>query len=436
MSGVCRPPEAIVTPLGAYGFVAPPQQQDLVITNATIWTCGAEGIIERGTMYVRDGRIAWIGSAARFPGAADNVLEIDAAGRHVTPGLIDCHSHTGISGGVNESGQANTAEVRIADVINPDDVNFYRQLAGGLTAANQLHGSANPIGGQNSVVKLKWSGSDQDMRLDDAIGGIKFALGENVKRSPTRYPNTRMGVEASIRDAFTAAVDYQRAWNRFTELPRDERLGTMPPRRDLELDALVEILEGERLVHCHSYRQDEILMLIRLADDFDFTIGTFQHVLEGYKVAEAIAEHGAGASTFSDWWAYKVEVMDAIPFNGTLMHDVGVVVSFNSDSSELARRMNTEAAKAVRYGGLDPHEALKFVTINPARQLKIDDVVGSLEPGKDADFVSSSESPLSTDARCEQTWIAGARYFDTSTDRTRPGLAAALPVPTRRIRVA
>ncbi len=410
-------PESLVTPLGAYGFADPPQQQDLVITNATLWTCGAEGIIDRGTMYVRDGRIAWIGSAARFPGAPDDVFVFDAAGRHVTPGLIDCHSHTGISGGVNESGQANTAEVRIADVINPDDVNFYRQLAGGLTVANQLHGSANPIGGQNSVIKLKWSGSDQDMRIDDAIGGIKFALGENVKRSPNRYPNTRMGVETSIRDAFTAAVDYQRAWNRFTELPRDERLRTMPPRPDLELDALVEILDGERLVHCHSYRQDEILMLILLADDFGFTIGTFQHVLEGYKVAEAIAAHGAGASSFSDWWAYKVEVRDAIPFNGTLMHDVGVLVSFNSDSAELARRMNTEAAKAVRYGGLDPHEALKFVTINPARQLKIDDLVGSLEPGKDADFVIWSDDPLSTYARCEQTWIEGARYFDLETDR-------------------
>jgi len=226
-----------------------------------------------------------------------------------------------------------------------------------------------------------------------------------------------MGVQTTIRDAFTAAVDYQRAWNRYSDLPRQEQSHTMPPRRDLELDALVEVLQGERLVHCHSYRQDEILMLIRLADEFGFTVGTFQHVLEGYKVADAIAEHGAGASTFSDWWAYKIEVMDAIPFNGALMHDVGVVVSFNSDSSELARRLNTEASKAVRYGGLDPHEALKFVTINPARQLRIDDRTGSLEQGKDADFVIWSESPLSTYARCEQTWIEGARYFDLDSDR-------------------
>ena len=411
------PPAELVVPLGAYGLAAPPQPQDVLVTNATIWTGGVDGIIESGALYVRDGRIAWVGSMSRLPTIPDEVTVIDAAGRHVTAGLIDCHSHTGITGGANEMGQTITAEVRIQDVVNPDDINFYRELAGGLTAANVLHGSANPIGGQNNVIKLKWSHSAQDMRIDDAIGGIKFALGENVKRRQTRYPNTRMGVETTIRDAFTAALAYQRAWNRYLDLPRQERSRTMPPRRDLELEALVEVLDGERLVHCHSYRQDEILMLIRLADDFGFTIGTFQHVLEGYKVAEAIAAHGAGASTFSDWWAYKVEVMDAIPFNGTLMHDVGVLVSFNSDSSELARRMNTEASKAVRYGGLDPQEALKFVTLNPARQLHIDDRTGSLEPGKDADFVIWSDDPLSTYTRCEQTWIEGTRYFDLETDR-------------------
>jgi N-acetylglucosamine-6-phosphate deacetylase len=226
-----------------------------------------------------------------------------------------------------------------------------------------------------------------------------------------------MGVEAIIRDAFEAAAEYRGRIERYEALSPQERSRTMPPQRDLELEALVEILEGRRLVHCHSYRQDEILMLIRLADELDFTIGTFQHVLEGYKVADAIARHGAGASSFSDWWAYKVEVMDAIPYNGAIMHGVGVLVSFNSDSSELARRMNTEAAKAVRYGGLDPHEALKFVTLNPAKQLRVDDRIGSLEPGKDADFVIWSESPLSTFARCEQTWIDGALYFDLDADR-------------------
>ncbi|MHC4991423.1 MAG: amidohydrolase, partial [Planctomycetota bacterium] len=404
------PPEELLVPIGAYGLDRSPVAEDVVVEHATIWTCGPAGIIEDGAMLVRNGRIEAIYKDS--PVVPEGVRRIDARGKHVTPGLIDCHSHTGIDGGVNEFAQTNTAEVRIGDMIDPDDINWYRQLAGGLTAANQLHGSANPIGGQNSVVKLKWGGTADDFRVDDAIAGIKFALGENVKRSENRYPDTRMGVETFIRDAFTAADDYRESWRRYESLPTERRRRTMPPRRDLELDTLVEIIEGDRLVHCHSYRQDEILMLIRLADHFGFTIGTFQHVLEGYKVADAIAKHGAGGSSFSDWWAYKMEVMDAIPHNGALMTEVGVVVSFNSDSSELARRMNTEAAKAVRYGGVDPHEALKFVTLNPAKQLRIDHRTGSLEPGKDADFVIWSDSPLSTYARCEQTWIEGARYFD------------------------
>ena len=418
------PPQELVRPLGAYGLTAPPRPQTVAVIGATIWTAGKEGIITNGALLVADGTIAYVGSADGFEPPAEAIV-IDGSGKHVTPGLIDCHSHTGISGGVNEPTQAVTAEVRIGDVIDPDDINFYRQLAGGLTAANQLHGSANPIGGQNSVIKLKWSRSAEEMVIDDAIGGIKFALGENVKRSQSRYPNSRMGVEAIIRDAFTAAGEYQARWQRYRSLDDEERAGTRPPRRDLELDALVEILQGTRIVHCHSYRQDEILMLVRLAEEFGFTIGTFQHVLEGYKVADAIAAHGAGASTFSDWWAYKIEVMDAIPFNGALMNRVGVVVSFNSDSSELARRLNTEAAKAVRYGGLHPHDALKFVTINPAIQLRIDHRTGSLMAGKDADFVIWSESPLSTYARCEQTWIEGARYFDLDDDRERRQWATA-----------
>jgi len=413
------PPAALVRPLGAHGVTTAPPQQDLVITNATIWTCGDQGIVENGTLIVRGGKVVGVFANGMMPRIAINGPTIDAGGKHVTPGLIDCHSHTGISGGVNEFPQANTAEVRIGDVVNPDDINWYRQLAGGLTAANLLHGSANPIGGQNCVVKIKWGGSADDFPVEDALPGIKFALGENVKRSSGRYPDTRMGVETFIRDAFTAAVEYRAEFERYEDLRTDERRRTMPPRRDIELDTLVEILEGKRIVHCHSYRQDEILMLIRIAEDFGFTIGTFQHVLEGYKVAEAIASHGAGASSFSDWWAYKVEVMDAIPYNGAIMHDVGVVVSFNSDSSELARRMNAEAAKAVRYGGVDPHEALKFVTLNPARQLRIDHRTGSLEVGKDADFVIWSGSPLSTYSVCEQTWIEGRRYFDRDEDLAR-----------------
>jgi imidazolonepropionase-like amidohydrolase len=409
------PPEELNHPLGEYGRLEPAKQQNVLITNATIWTGGTQGIIQQGSMLVVEGKIKYVGGVADIDTFSE-VLTIDAQGKHITPGLIDCHSHTGISGGVNEGTQANTAEVRIGDCIDPDDIDFYRQLAGGLVAANQLHGSANPIGGQNSVIKLKWGSPASEFPIEDAIPGIKFALGENVKRSSGRYPNTRMGVETFIRDAFTAAKEYKAKRERYDALPASERASTMPPQRDLELETLVEILDRKRLVHCHSYRQDEILMLIRLADSFGFTIGTFQHVLEGYKVADAIAKHGAGASSFSDWWAYKVEVMDAIPYNGSLMTEVGVLVSFNSDSDELARRMNTEASKAVRYGNLPPEEALKFVTINPAKQLRIDDRTGSLEVGKDADFAIWSGDPLSTYSRCEQTWIEGARYFSLEED--------------------
>jgi N-acetylglucosamine-6-phosphate deacetylase len=265
---------------------------------------------------------------------------------------------------------------------------------------------------------LRWGALAEEMKFEGAVPGIKFALGENPKQSnwgdnnTTRYPQTRSGVEQIIRDEFTAAKDYRQKW-------ADYRSGKfhIPPRRDLEMDALVEILEGKRLVHAHSYRQDEILMLMRVAEDFGFRIATFQHNLEGYKVADVMAKHGAGGSSFSDWWAYKMEVYDAIPYNGALMNRAGVVVSFNSDSDELARRMNLEAAKAVKYGGTPPEEALKFVTINPAKQLRIDARVGSLEPGKDADFVVWSGNPLSTMSICEQTWIDGRRYFDRQEDR-------------------
>ncbi|TVQ33985.1 MAG: amidohydrolase [Phycisphaeraceae bacterium] len=416
-------PDELPMPLGAYGLAAAPESEDLVITGATIWTAGPEGIIENGVMVVVDGKIAHIGGADSEFESPAGARTIDAKGKHITPGMIDCHSHTGISGGVNEGTHAVTAEVRIADVINPDSVDFYRQLAGGLTVANQLHGSANPIGGQNSVIKLRWGATHaEDMLIEDAAQGIKFALGENVKQSnwpsPTgRYPQTRMGVETIIRDRFIAARDYVAELERYEGLSSRERERTMPPRRDIQLETLAEILAGERLIHCHSYRQDEILMLARVAQEFGFRIGTFQHVLEGYKVAEAIKDVAIGASAFSDWWGFKMETFDAIPYNGAIMHDVGVNVSFNSDSNELARRMNGEAAKAVRYGGVDPHEALKFVTINPAIQLKIDHRVGSLEAGKDADFVIWSGDPLSAFSRCEATWIEGREYFSIERDQ-------------------
>jgi imidazolonepropionase-like amidohydrolase len=406
----------VVYPEGAFGRKTLPEQpENILVRGGYVWTSGPQGNLENMDILYANGKVAKIGKDLVAPKGA---TIIDARGKHVTAGLIDCHSHTAISEGVNEAGQAISAEVRIADVLDPTDIAIYRELAGGLTVANLLHGSANPIGGQNQVVKLRWGVLPDQMKFEGAPEGIKFALGENVKQSnwgdryTTRYPQSRMGVEQIIRDEFRAAQDYGR---KFEEARKNPNM--IPPRRDLELDAIVEILKGTRLVHSHAYRQDEILMLIRIADDFGFTIATFQHVLEGYKIAEAIAKHGAGASTFSDWWAYKYEVIDAIPYNGALMHDVGVVVSYNSDSDELARRLNTESAKGVKYGGVSEEEALKFVTINPAKQLGIDKRVGSIEVGKDADFVIWSGSPLSTYSMCEQTWIDGRKYFDREEDR-------------------
>jgi len=406
-------PERLAMPFGAFAYDEMPPQDPVVIHNATIWTNTDEGIIENGYVIFRDGKIERVGSGE--PGGLPRIYRwIDAEGRHVTPGMLDCHSHTGIDGGVNEGTQAVTAEVAIADVINPDDINWYRQLAGGVTAVNQLHGSANPIGGQNSVVKLRWGAAHpDDMRMDGAPGGIKFALGENVKQSNWggngRYPQTRMGVETIMIDSFIAAREY-------AERRDNARRAGEPFRIDYELEILAEILAGDRLVHCHSYRQDEILMLCRVAEQFGFTIGSFQHVLEGYKVAEAIKEHAIGASSFSDWWGFKVEVFDGVPYNGAIMHDVGVNVSFNSDSNEVARRLNTEAAKAVRYGNVDPEEALKFVTLNVAKQLRIEERVGSIAPGMDADIAVWTASPLSSFARCERTFVDGREMFSLERD--------------------
>ncbi len=394
----------------------------LLIRNATVWTQGPDGILENADILVRDGKIRKIGSNLSAPSGA---VVIDAAGKHVTPGLIDCHSHMAIRGGVNEGTNNITAEVRIADVVDPLDIGLYRALAGGLTAAHLLHGSANSVGGQDAVIKLRWNANADHLVVEDAAPGIKFALGENPKRSnfrrpgPERYPATRMGVNQSIRERFLAAQDYMREWDEYDALSADAQARREPPRVDLQLEAMAEILRGDRIIHSHSYRQDEILALIRVAEEMGIQIGTFQHVLEGYKVADEIAAHGAGASTFSDWWAYKLEAYDAIPYNGALMHDRDVLVSFNSDSSELARRMNLEAAKAVKYGGVPDAEALGFVTINAAKQLGIDHRTGSLEKGKDADLVIWSGDPLSVYSIVEQTWVDGVREFDRLTDQTR-----------------
>lgn len=406
----------VTFPLGAYGRTEVPEQPEvMVFQNATIWTSGDAGVLESADMLVRNGLIDSVGKQLAVP---DGATVIDATGLHISPGIIDCHSHMATDGGVNESGQAVTAEVRIGDFIDPNDITIYRQLAGGVTTSNILHGSANPIGGQNQVIKLRWGAGDEELKMAEAPGGIKFALGENVKQSSredsTRYPRSRMGVEQILRDRFEAAKDYRQKWS---EWPNNAT--ALPPRRDYELDAIVEILEGKRWVHCHSYRQDEILTTLRVLEDYGVTIGSLQHILEGYKVADAMAKHGATGSSFSDWWAYKFEVYDAIPFNGALMHRAGVVVSFNSDDRELARHLNHEAAKAVKYGGVSESEALKFVTLNPAKQLRIDQWVGSLEPGKHADFVVWNRSPLSTLSACQQTWIDGRKYFDRDEDLVR-----------------
>ncbi len=385
----------------------------ILVRNARIWTQADAGILENTDMLLRDGSIADIGPGISAPAGA---MVIDATGMQVTPGIIDAHSHTGADS-INEGSNSVTAEVSIEDVLNPSTTQFYHQLAGGLTSAQILHGSANSIGGRSAIIKLRYKVDDPvDMLYTGITPTIKFALGENVKRNPTRYPNTRQGVEQTIRGAFIAAQDYRAEWAEYNALTEPERERRVPPRTDLQMQTLVEILEGERKVHSHSYRQDEILMLIRVADEFGFQIGAFQHVLEGYKVAHEIAAHGAGASTFSDWWAYKIEAYDAIPYNGAIMHDDGVVVSFNSDNGDLARRLNLEAAKAVKYGSLAEPDALAFVTINSAIQLGIDDRVGSLEVGKDADFVIWTGNPLSVYSRVVSTFIEGRKVFDRELD--------------------
>jgi imidazolonepropionase-like amidohydrolase len=395
--------------------------------NASVWTCGPAGRLQNGAMLIENGKIAQV--LAALPGNHGDTPAVDLGGKNITPGIIDCHSHSMILGDVNEGTLPSSAMVRIGDVVNSESLNIYYQLAGGVTMAHLLHGSANPIGGQNCLIKLRDGASPEDMKFQGAPGSIKFALGENVKqsnwgdRATNRYPQTRMGVQTFIANRFIAGQQYLKQWDDYDKaVQAGATNGALTvPRRDLELEAIGEILQGKRLIHCHSYRQDEILMLLRMMQGFGVQIGTFQHVLEGYKVADELAQGGVGGSTFSDWWAYKFEVYDAIPYNGSLMHERGVVVSFNSDSDDLARRLNFEAAKAVKYGGASEEEALKFVTLNPAIQLRVDQRAGSLQAGKDADFVIWSKSPLDSSTLCLETWIDGKKYFDRSHDLQRSG---------------
>jgi imidazolonepropionase-like amidohydrolase len=392
----------------------------ILIQNATILTI-THGNIEHGSILIRDGKIAAVGTDVKAP---EGATVIDAGGQFVMPGIVDCHSHIAIDGGVNEGAPAVSSMARIPDVLDPDDVDIYRDLAGGVTAANILHGSANPIGGQTVVIKLRWGKPASELPFEGALPGIKFALGENPKRSnftlppgiPQRYPATRMGVEEVIRQAFTEAREYKKQWDDYNQRKAAGEQNLMPPRRNETLEPLVEVMEGKRYVHSHCYRADEILMLLRVAKEFGFKVRTFQHVLEGYKVADEIAASGAGGSTFSDWWAYKMEAFDAIPYNAALMTDRGVVMSLNSDDAEEATHLNQEAAKSMKFGGLSANDALKLVTLNPAIQLGIDNRVGSIDVGKDADLVIYNHDPLSVYAVPQKTLIDGQVYFDRARD--------------------
>ena len=394
----------VLYPFVGFGWTNQPSEDAVLFTNATVWTGEEDGILEDTDVLIRNGKIERIGQNLN----AGNAKVVNAEGKHLTAGIIDEHSHIGVSGGVNEGTQSSSAEVRIGDVVNSEHIGIYRVLAGGVTTSQLLHGSANPIGGQSAIIKSRWGLAPEQMKFENADGFIKFALGENVKQSnwgsdyDSRFPQTRMGVEQVYQNYFTLAKEYQAAMQK----------NPSKTRKNLELEALAEILADERFITCHSYVQSEINMLMHVADEFDFTVNTFTHILEGYKVADKMREHGVGGSTFSDWWAYKYEVIDAIPYNAAIMAKEGVVTAINSDDAEMARRLNQEAAKTIKYGGLSREEAWKTVTLNPAKLLHIDDRVGSIKTGKDADVVLWSADPLSIYAVAEQTYVDGRKYYD------------------------
>ncbi|MDT7829987.1 amidohydrolase family protein [Pricia sp. S334] len=396
---------AVTYPNVGYGYDAIPKPENILFKNATVWTSEDAGILENTDVLVKDGKISKIGQDLRAGGATT----IDATGKHLTAGIIDEHSHIAALA-INEAGQNSSAEVKMTDVVDPEDVGIYYALAGGVTSLQLLHGSANPIGGRSAILKLKWGRSADEMIYDNSPKFIKFALGENVKQSNwdshSRFPQTRMGVEQVFMNYFQRAKEYEA-----------KKKSGEPYRTDEEMETLVEILNGERFISCHSYVQSEINMMMKVAEHFGFTVNTFTHILEGYKVADKMAEHGVGAGTFSDWWAYKYEVNDAIPYNAAIMHNQGVTVAINSDDAEMIRRLNQEAGKIMKYGGLTEEEVWKMVTINPAKLLHLDDRTGSIKEGKDADLVLWSDYPLSVYAKAERTMIEGATYFDIEKDK-------------------
>jgi imidazolonepropionase-like amidohydrolase len=399
-----KPLAKVTFPFAGFGNEKMPSQETILIKNATVWTNEKEGVLNNTDVLLKNGKIAKLGKDISEAGAR----VIDGTGKHLSAGIIDEHSHIGALS-INEGAQSVTSEVRIADNLNPEDINIYRQLSGGVTSSHILHGSANTVGGQTQLIKLRWGANDQDLKFAGADGFIKFALGENVKRttnsSNNRFPDTRMGVEQVLNDAFDRALDYQKAMK---ENPNT--------RRDLELDALVEILNKKRFITCHSYVQPEITYMMRIGDKYGFTVNTFTHILEGYKVADKMKKHGATASTFSDWFMYKTEVQDATGYNAAIMQKVGLNVCINSDDAEMARRLNQEAAKAVKYGGVSEQEAFKMVTLNPAKALHVADKVGSIKTGKDADVVLWSDNPLSIYAKSLYTIVDGTIYFDREKD--------------------
>ena len=407
----------IIFPFVEYGSKSKITKENIVIRNATVWTMESNGNIENCDVVIEDGKITAVGQNLNVD--ENNYRIINGDGMHLTPGIVDEHSHIALTG-VNEGSQSVTSEVRMKDVVNSEDVNIYRQLAGGVTTAQLLHGSANPIGGQSAIIKLRWGSIPEEMLVKDADEYIKFALGENVKRSrapsSTRFPDSRMGVEQVFVDAFNRAKIYSDNWSNYNSLSKKEKINSIKPRRDLELDALLEILNGEMFITCHSYVQSEINMLMKVAEQFNFNVATFTHILEGYKVADKMRDHGVGASTFSDWWAYKNEVKEAIPYNAALMSMAGVVTAINSDSREMARRLNQEAGKSIKYGGMDEIEALKLVTLNPAKLLHLDERIGSIKVGKDADLVLWTDHPLSIYSKPSKTIVDGKVYFDINQD--------------------
>jgi imidazolonepropionase-like amidohydrolase len=406
----------------AFGAVALAQSnEEILIKNATVMTA-SHGTIEGGAILIRNGKIAAVGKVADVKAGA-NAKVIDATGMYVTPGFVDSHSHSGLDG-TNEGTLSVTSMVRMGDVINPLDPNIYQRLAGGMTLIHQLHGSANAIGGQNSMIKLKWGRPVSEMLIPDAPRTIKFALGENPKQSnrpnipgaTRRFPATRMGVEETIREAFTEGREYIAKWDEY-ELAKKRGEDPLPPRRDLKLEAIADILKGRMDIHSHCYRADEIVMLMRLCEEFGVKVRTLQHTLEGYKVAPEIAKHGASASILPDWWGYKMEAYDAIPYNAAIMTRRGIVVSIHSDSADYGRRFYMEAAKVMKYGDLTEEEALKLITLNPAIQMRLDKRVGSIDVGKDADLVLFNGHPFSIYSRPEVTMIEGVVYFDRKKEK-------------------